>query len=111
MPTLKKSPKQHNRRINRESRNKIYQSVFWKKIRQAKLLQQPLCELCLKKGVITPAVDVHHDISFINNSGMIDFSLAYDFSNLISLCKECHSKIHSQYGKTNGEVKNILTQK
>ena len=30
------------------------------KIREAKLLANPACELCIKEGIVTPAVEVDH---------------------------------------------------
>ena len=60
MPYLKKPNKQPSRTFNREERQKIYQSTKWKELRQAKLMQQPLCELCLAKGIINAAEDIHH---------------------------------------------------
>ena len=65
---------------------------------------QPLCEVCISQGIISPAEDVHHDKSFITDVG-VDYHLAYSIDNLISLCKKCHSMIHSKEGKTQGGLK------
>lgn len=97
MPTLNKQKKQPSRTFNREDRQKVYQSTRWKKLRLAKLLSNPLCELCLAKGITTPAIDVHHIDSFMNYTATNRLSKAYDASNLMSICKECHAKIHSHY--------------
>lgn len=94
MPTLKKPIKQNSISFNRQDRQKIYQSTRWKKLRLAKLMSQPLCELCLAKGIITPAIDVHHIDSFMNYTGTDRLSKAYDFTNLQSICKYCHSSLH-----------------
>lgn len=72
-------------------------------------MSQPLCEVCLSKGIVTPAEDVHHDKSFITDAG-VNYSLAYSIDNLISLCKKCHSEIHSKEGRTQGGLKERLTQ-
>lgn len=64
MPYLKKPKPEKKRQINKESRYQIYRSSRWKKLRLAKLMEQPLCELCLARGVIKPAEDVHHMDSF-----------------------------------------------
>ena len=58
------------RTVNAEDRQKVYQSARWHKLRMAKLLEQPLCEICLAKGIITPAIDVHHKDSFLNYDGL-----------------------------------------
>ena len=70
-------------------------------------MSQPLCEVCLSRGIVTPAEDVHHDKSFITDAG-VDYNLAYNIYNLISLCKKCHSEIHSKEGKTQGGLKERL---
>ena len=94
MPYLNKPKKQKNRSVNREGRQKIYQSVEWKKLRLAKLKANPLCEVCLTKGIVKPAIDVHHINSFMNYSDNKRLQLAFDYNNLQSLCKECHSEKH-----------------
>ena len=94
MPTLKKSNKPRAITINTKDRQKVYSSSRWKKLRLAKLMQQPLCEMCLLRKKIVPAVDVHHIDSFLNYNGYRRISLAYDINNLLSLCKECHSWLH-----------------
>lgn len=43
--------------------------------------------MCLAKGIITPAVDVHHKDSFLNYEGSTRLYKAYDYSNLLSVCK------------------------
>lgn len=94
MPTLQKPSKQRSRTFNREDRQKIYQSAKWQRLRKAKLMQNPLCEECLAKGIVKPAVDIHHIDSFMNYTGNMRLQKAYDFNNLQSLCKECHSELH-----------------
>lgn len=94
MPYLKKPNKQPPRTFNREERQKIYQSTKWKELRLAKLMQQPLCELCLAKDIIKPVEDIHHIDSFMNYTGTKRLSKAFDFNNLMSICKECHAKEH-----------------
>lgn len=94
MPYLKRSRKEPVRRVNREDRQKIYQSKRWKELRLAKLRDQPLCEICLSKGKVTPAIDIHHKDSFLNYEGLQRVNKAYDYDNLLSVCKECHSWLH-----------------
>lgn len=95
MPTLQKPSKQKSRTFNRADRQKIYQSAKWKELRQAKLMQNPLCEICLANGIIKPAIQIHHLDSFMNYVGNQRLYKAYDYSNLQSLCAECHSSIHN----------------
>lgn len=94
MPYLKKATKEPIRNYNRQERQKIYTSAKWQKIRAAKLMNNPLCELCLAKGIIKPAIDIHHKDSFMNYQGAMRLFKAYDSTNLLSLCKECHSALH-----------------
>ena len=95
MPYIVKPKPKQTRKVKVEDRQSIYQSTKWKQLRQAKLMQQPLCEICLKNGMVTIADDVHHIDSFLNYSGNQRLNKAFDFSNLMSVCKECHGKIHS----------------
>ena len=94
MPYLKKKPKIRNNTPNRINRQKVYQSAKWKRLRDSKLMLNPLCELCLLEGKVTPAEDVHHIISPFKFNGEEKDKYAYDFCNLMSLCKKCHSNIH-----------------
>jgi len=95
MPTLKKATKQKTKSNKKEERQKIYNNTRWRKLRDAKLQQYPLCEVCLAKGIITPAIDIHHIDSFMNYDGLKRLEKAYNFANLLSICKECHQKIHN----------------
>lgn len=101
MPYLKKPTKEKQRVVRREDRQKIYQSQRWKALRLAKLSEQPLCEVCLLIDRITPSVDVHHCDSFLNYQGLQRIEKAYDYDNLLSVCKECHSFLH-KHGTTHG---------
>lgn len=95
MPYLNKAKKQKIRRVNKESRQKIYQSAEWKKLREAKLLQNPLCEICLANGIVKPAIDIHHIDSFTKYDGTKKLEVAYNYGNLLSVCKQCHQKLHN----------------
>lgn len=55
----------------------------WKKIRDAHLREHPLCEHCMRLGIIKQADMVHHkDGNQFNNKD----------SNHESLCNACHEK-------------------
>jgi len=95
MPTLKKAKKQNNNSNKRKERQEVYNTSRWRKLRDAKLLEQPLCEVCLAKGIIKPAEDVHHLDSFMNYEGLKRLEKAYNYNNLQSVCKECHQKEHN----------------
>lgn len=95
MPTLNKAKRQNNNSTKRKERQEVYNTSKWRKLRESKLLEHPLCEVCLAKGIITPAIDVHHIDSFMNYEGLKRLEKAYNYNNLQSICKECHTKLHS----------------
>lgn len=87
--------------MHRIERQSIYQTKRWKLLRKSYLLKHPLCEICLAKGIIEPAVDIHHKDSFLNYYGDRRIEAAFNPSNLMALCKQCHSKLHKN-GTTHG---------
>ena len=64
-------------------------------------MSHPLCEICQALGKVTPAEDVHHKDSFLNYRGSMMYYKAYDYNNLMSLCKEHHAELHKN-GATHG---------
>ena len=61
--------------------------------------QHPLCEECLKKGIIRSAKDIHHKISFMTTNDMCERErLAFDSNNLQALCRYCHCEKHNKKG-------------
>lgn len=97
MPTINKpKKKQKNLTVNEQVRKEIYATSKWRKLREAKLIKDPLCEICLQNNIITPGVDIHHIISFVSVTDQLRrLELAYNFDNLQTLCKVCHQKIHN----------------
>lgn len=94
MPTIYK-PKRRNNSFNRKERMSIYNTTRWRKLRLVKLRDNPLCEICEKKGITRLADDVHHIQSFMSVSDPeARRVLAFDYDNLMSLCDECHSAVH-----------------
>ncbi|WP_321331904.1 HNH endonuclease signature motif containing protein [uncultured Bacteroides sp.] len=90
---MQRKPQLSNVEANRK---KIYDSVRWRRLRTLKFANNPLCELCEKKGLVTPAEDIHHIVSFNVDDSMKRYWLAYDYNNLMSLCKPCHQNIHNK---------------
>lgn len=86
--------KQMNRRYNKFVRpadsNKKYGRA-WREIRKRYATAHPLCEICLKEGRLNPVEEVHHIVP-VSRGG------SNDFSNLMSLCQSCHTKIHHDLG-------------
>lgn len=101
MPTIYKPKKTCAKRTDQYNaeRRKIYQSQRWRMMRLAKLAETPLCELCERNGIVKPAIDVHHTVSFMSTDDpVMRKALAYDYANLMSLCKECHQLVHNGRG-------------
>ena len=99
MPTIYKPRRKRDESLKRKERMVIYNSARWRALRLAKLRDNPLCEMCEKKGIVKPADDVHHIQSFMEvDDPDARRLLAFDFDNLMSLCDECHSEIHKRNG-------------
>lgn len=95
MPIIFKPKRNYNKDSRRKERQAIYQTKEWIELREAKLMQNPLCEICLEQGKITFATDVHHKDSFMNYDGYFRVAKAFAFDNLQSLCRECHNNVHN----------------
>lgn len=70
----------HRTRTNQ--RSKIYDTKRWKTLRQRKLASSPHCQ---SPGCTAAASDVDHIVSLRAGGA------PYDYANLQSLCKPCHS--------------------
>lgn len=77
-----------------------YNTALWRRLRRSYLMSHPLCERCQERGIIKPAIDVHH-INEISNAGsrMEAYDIAFDSNNLQALCKECHQWLHAERHK------------
>jgi 5-methylcytosine-specific restriction protein A len=75
--------------INKKEYQKIYNTPRWKKLRRLKLQNNPICEKCWERGIVTPTEEIHHIVPFIQ-----DIEMAFDYDNLIALCVECHKEAH-----------------
>ena len=98
MPTIQRpapKPKKERKQTDmRKLRQEAYQNTTWRKLRNTYLKSHPVCEECLKTGKVTPATDIHHIKSPFRN-GEVNYGLLLDDTNLMSLCAECHGKIHA----------------
>lgn len=104
MPTIYKPKRKRtydNPYSNREERQKVYRLPQWRKLSKWYLTTHPLCEECLKGGVITPSEHVHHIVSFMNYDELKRIEVALDPSNLEALCSTCHNLIHNPKGIRN----------
>ena len=79
----------------KEYSKSFYNSIAWKECRESFLKSRNyLCEECLKKGILTPASDVHHIIE-ITPDNITNPRITLNHKNLKALCKECHNREHS----------------
>ena len=91
MPTINRGLKPRENTARKKSYQHIYQNKRWKAVRAAKFMNNPVCELCEQKGIVSVTKEVHHVVPFMSVSDEFeqDF-LAFDYDNLQSLCVECH---------------------
>ena len=75
---------------SRPARHDFYSSTAWRKLRDYKRRLNPLCEECLKHGILTPGELVDHIIPIEEGGALLDLA------NLQTLCKACHNKKHSK---------------
>ena len=76
---------------------KLINTARWKRLRLKKLQEQPLCECCKSNDRITPATEVHHVVPVESVTAITQMeALMFDYSNLMSVCHECHKNIHAE---------------
>ena len=78
----------------KENNGDFYRSRKWRKLQKAKRIANPLCEICERKGIITPMEEVHHILPIDDY-----WSLRYEWDNLVSTCFLCHRKETAEYHK------------
>ena len=81
----------------REFAKEFYSSKAWQDCRNeyAKRAQH-LCEECLRKGIYTPGVIVHH-VEELTPGNIYKPEVALNFDNLELLCRRCHSEEHGAH--------------
>ena len=89
---------EHQQKVNsnyekygRDKSTKKRYGRAWKRIRDKYAAEHPFCELCFERGIIVPTEEIHHKLP-LSEGG------THDRSNLIALCKSCHSTIHAKRG-------------
>ena len=84
--------KEAERRYNkagRPGRHKVYATKLWRSTSRRYREEHPLCEACLRDGVVKPADLVHHKVDIVDGGD------PFDPDNLESLCLACHNRVHS----------------
>lgn len=115
--TLKQIRQEHQLQYKHKKKNpivrfdisqKIYNSKTWKQLRELYYSEHPLCEQCLEKGIIKAADQVHHIQPFLTGKTYEEkMQLAYDYNNLMSVCKQCHSDIHKELNELKRQTNKI----
>ena len=78
----------------KEYAESFYKSKAWQECRAAYVkYRRGLCEDCLKIGIYSPGVIVHH-IVHITPENIEDPRITLGFQNLRLVCRECHAKEH-----------------
>ncbi|MEZ8138473.1 HNH endonuclease [Vibrio splendidus] len=83
----KASSKKQTFRSSTTVNEHIYQSAKWRKLRARKAKESPLCENCLTYTIIKPVDVLDHIKPVLDHP-----ELAYVYSNLQSLCHQCHNE-------------------
>ena len=99
MPTLYKPKRSYTQPHKKQGKQgyiqTLYNSAKWQRLRNAILMNEPLCQNCLANGKTSLATCVHHKQIISSADDELDMqSLAFDANNCLSLCEECHSKMH-----------------
>jgi 5-methylcytosine-specific restriction enzyme A len=71
--------------ISQTRTKRLYDKRQWRRLREQVLRMEPLCRLCVQRGLAVPAVDVDHI------TPLADGGEAWAFTNLRPLCHSCHS--------------------
>jgi 5-methylcytosine-specific restriction enzyme A len=74
---------------------KLYKTAAWKHARATQLARQPLCELCLERGITRAATVVNH-----RQPHKGDMTLFLDPKNLQSVDSDCHDGPIQSYERT-----------
>lgn len=82
-----------------EYAKKFYKGKAWQKCRAFVWSRdRGLCVDCMRRGLITPAEEVHH-ITELTPENINDPAVSLNPDNLVSLCRECHKARHGDAPK------------
>ena len=96
-----------------KDKQEIYNSREWKQLTILKKRANPLCEQCIKDGeaigipggYVKSVECVHHIIPIETARTKEEMQrLAFDWKNLMSLCKSCHARIHKELGSNTAKI-------
>ncbi len=92
--------------IYRRKYTRLMSCERWRQLRASILREHPLCEECEKHGRFSTAEVVHHIIPLesISDPSRLE-AMCYEPSNLMALCRKCHTEIHKAMGKNSRKEK------
>lgn len=83
----------------REFAKQFYSSKAWQDCRNEYAARvHHLCEECLRRGIYTPGIIVHH-VEELTPFNINNPEVALNFNNLELLCRSCHGDEHSEKKK------------
>ena len=89
----------------RDFAKSFYKTQAWKRCRAGIWSRdRGLCVDCMRRGIITPAEEVHH-IEPLTPENITDPSVTLNPENLVSLCRECHKDRHDKLDGRNRRYK------
>jgi len=88
--------KQRDPTVNKKKYQFIYQDKRWRRIRNLKFKNDPLCERCLENNRVHATEEIHHIIPFQTGKTEEEVQfLAFNYDNLQSLCIDCHKIVEN----------------
>ena len=88
----------------REFAKAFYRSKEWKMVRENVLRRDRyLCVMC---GCVGTQLEVHHKIH-LSPSNIMNPNITLNENNLITLCRDCHFKVHEPDKVTGQKNKNM----
>ena len=85
--------KAYNEVLRNKDHDQVYRDIRWRKIKPVVHMRDAgKCRLCFDNQTLTYLQLVHHIVE-----PEYDMGIAYDPSNLISLCEACHQRVHVIY--------------
>lgn len=85
------------RTLQKKKYQEVYQDPRWRKLRDLKFRNNPLCEVCEARGLVVMAEEIHHIQPFDIWAPREQLeALAYDYNNLKSVCIPCHKDEHKK---------------
>lgn len=79
-------------KYGRDKNTKRRYGRAWKRICDKYASEHSFCELCFGRGLAVPVEEIYRNLP-LSEGGI------HDRSNLIALCKSCHSSIHAKRGE------------